>query len=139
MNDNFYISDTVKEQLRQHGVQLVYLFGSHAEGTNHPMSDVDIGVVMDYKSLENNANDLYINLFDIFTDVFPNESIDIVFLQRAGLELCFDVICHGKVLFESDANVRDSFEDRIQMLYMDYKPTLNMFDEQVLERIGKRL
>ena len=132
MYDNLTLSNIVKKRLNRLSVQLIYLFGSHAEGASHPMSDVDIGVVLDYRVVDEDSSARYNELFDIFTDIFPNESIDIVFLQRAGLELCFDVICHGKVLFESNPDIRDAFEHRTQMLYMDFKPILKEYDEQML-------
>ena len=86
--------------------------------------------------MENNANSLYLTLYDIFTDVFTEKSIDIVFLQRVGIELCFDVIRHGKVIYESSIEERLNFEENIFRKYIDFKPLLNQFDKAVLGRVN---
>ncbi|MBI5215037.1 MAG: nucleotidyltransferase domain-containing protein [Ignavibacteriae bacterium] len=126
----------IQKRLHSCGVELVYLFGSHAEGTEHPLSDVDIGVVFSSPLSDENVSDMYNELYDIFTDVFPQHSVDIVLLQRAGLELCFDVISHGKILFEAKPGSRYDFIEYIQIMYADFRPHLDEFNKQVLERIG---
>lgn len=125
-----------RDSLRAMGVELVYLFGSCAEGTSHTLSDVDIGVVFDENFLpRDDSRAAYNELYDIFTDVFPEKNVDIVFLQRAGLELSLDAITHGKVLFESSEGKRFDFEERVILLYADFKPLLDEFNRAVLDRI----
>jgi hypothetical protein len=51
------------------------------------------------------------------------------------LELQFDVIRHGKVLFESSPDTRMDFEEHVAALYRDFKPLLKQFNSAVLERI----
>src|SRR3989344_4990019 len=96
------------EDLKRLGVEVVYLFGSQAEGVAGKASDIDISNF---------------------------RTMDIVFLQRASLELQFDVIRHGKVLFESSSDVRMNFEERVATLYRDFKPILKQFNNAILERI----
>ena len=101
IGDRFSLDAVTTERLSRLDVQLVYLFGSFAEGTVHALSDLDIGIVSG-KKLGDRTSDLYNQMYDIFTDVFPGHSIDIVFLERAGLELRYDVIRHGRILYEVD-------------------------------------
>lgn len=129
------LSESQKHKLQALGVRVVYLFGSSAENYRQPQSDVDIGVVLADREAGLNISKLYNALYDMFTDVFPGQEIDLVFLQRAGLELNFDVISHGRAIYESPQADRPSFEERVQLLYADFKPLLNNFDRAVLGKI----
>ncbi len=102
------------------------------------LSDIDIGIVFyDESVLQRNTNDIYTKIFDIFTDMIPGQSIDIVFLQRAGLEIAMDAIQHGQVFYESSADKRLDYEEKVMLLYADFKPILSMFDNAILDRINK--
>jgi len=120
--------------LRELGVSLIYLFGSVAEGNEHDLSDLDIGIALQSEP-SNDVSELYNALYDIFTEIFPGEKVDIVFLQRAGLELRFDAVTHGTLLFEAEHNSHYDFEERTRLLYADFQPLLQEFDDQILERI----
>jgi predicted nucleotidyltransferase len=124
-----------RERLQAFGVELVYLFGSYAEGKTSPMSDIDIGIVLSAdRASSADLSGLYNELYDLFTDVFPEESVDIVFLQRAGLEISFDAISHGTLLFESSEGKRFEYEEKTLILYADFKPLLDEFNYAVLNR-----
>lgn len=127
------------EKLKNLQVGLVYLFGSYAEGVAGSGSDIDVGVVMTDKVLvKGSITEIYNNLFDIFTDVFDMsnfKTIDIVFLDRAPLELCFDVISHGIVLHKISPEFRMDFEDHTEALYRDFYPILQEFNRAILARI----
>jgi predicted nucleotidyltransferase len=124
------------EELRALGVGLLYLFGSVAEGTYHGLSDIDIGIVLeDPKPLDENSFELYNRLYDILTDAFHQGDVDIIFLQAAGLEVCCDAIRHGHLLFAASSQARYEFEERVTILYADFKQLLDEFNKAVLERI----
>ncbi len=131
----FKFQTTYIEQLKKLGVVLVYLFGSVAEQLDQPDSDLDLAVLMNAKSAPRNTLDLYADLYDIFTQAFPEKKLDIVFLQRAPLELRFDVISHGQVLFESDQQLRLNFEEQTMRQYADFKPILRNIDQAILNRV----
>ncbi len=124
------------DRLQSLGVSLVYLFGSVAEGTAHDLSDIDLGIVLrDPRMLEGKSFDLYNDLFDILTDAFFPRQIDIVFLQAAGLEVCADAVRHGRLLFASSVDAHYQFEEKTIILFADFKPLLDRFNQAVLERI----
>lgn len=125
-------------KLKKIGVAALYLFGSHAEGFDGDLSDIDVGVLLTDPRALKNSRQLYQELYDIFSDVFDLsgfKTIDIVFLQQAPLELRFDVITHGKVLFDQSPDMRSQFEDTTTMLSIDFKPLLDDFNTQILERV----
>jgi len=127
------------DELRKLGVALAYLFGSQAEGAAGPSSDIDVGVVFsDPAALAGDTSETYNRLYNVFSDVFDMENfrnMDIVFLERAPLELRFDAITHGIPLFEASSDVRLDFEERTAALYRDFQPLLREFNRAVMERI----
>ncbi len=123
------------QTLQRLGVNLVYQFGSSAEGKSLSLSDIDIGIVLSNQASQHmNFNQIYNRLYDIFTDVFPGKKIDIVFLQKATLELRFDVIKHGKILFALSTADKFNFEEKTMLFYADFKPLLNEFNQAVVNR-----
>lgn len=131
---NYNLTSQQKKQLQDLGVLAVYLFGSVAEGYDAPHSDVDIGVVFK-QPLQADSLDLYNQLYDIFTAVFPGKEVDIVLADRATLELKADMIAQGILLFESSSEARMDFESKITLLYADFKPVLQFFNSSILSRI----
>lgn len=123
------------KRLEEFSVSVVYLFGSRAEKKSNAASDVDIGIVFKNEPRDEEISKLYTELYDILTDHFPDYPIDIVFLQKVNLELRFDAINHGKVLYESSEEERFSFEETTTIMYADFKPLLDEFDRAILERI----
>ncbi len=124
-----------KKRLEASGVTIVYLFGSRAEGKASASSDIDIGVVFKREPRDEEVARLYAETYDIFTDLFPNCTVDIVFLQKTNLELRFDAVSHGEVLFETSEEHRLTFEEDSMLMYADFKPLLDEFDKSILERI----
>lgn len=123
------------QSLKKLGVKLVYLFGSYAEEKSLKLSDIDIGIVFADKLLSNkNFSQVYNQLYDIFTDVFPGRKIDVVFLQKATLELRFDVTKHGKILYAASSSDRLNFEEKTMISYADFKPVLTEFNQSILNR-----
>jgi len=55
--------------------------------------------------------------------------------DNAGLELCFDAISHGRLLFASSSDARYAFEEKVLILYADFRPILEEFNAAVIERI----
>ena len=122
-------------QLKNLGAAAVYVFGSTAEALTQPESDIDLAILMHPESDSKDFVQLYTNLYDILTQVFPGKKLDIVPLQRSPLELRFDVISHGRAIFESDSNLRLDFEEQTARQYADFKPVLKNFNQAILNRI----
>lgn len=126
------LSPAQVKRLEGLGVTLVYLFGSYAEGTASPLSDVDFGVV--FESFPRDPSAAYQLLYDLFTDLIPGREVDIVLLQRANLELRGDVVRHGVVLYEASPDVRAAFEERTMLACADFAPLQREIDRMILAR-----
>ena len=130
--------DTLKlpeETLRKINVTIVYLFGSQLHGHTTPMSDIDIGIVFTSHDILKDSLNLYATLYNIFTDIFPGpKEVDIVFLQQTSPVFQYEVIKHGKVLYEIDSIFRANYEEDIAREYMDFEPVLHQYSEALLLR-----
>jgi len=122
-----------KERLKSSRVAVVYLFGSKATRRASPLSDTDIGVVLGEMRPEQDTRAQYIALFKIFSDLYPDSKVDIVFLQRAPLALQFSAIRDGKVIFEEDPVFRADYENLVVKQYLDFRPVLELFDRVAAE------
>ncbi len=132
------LTDKQKAVLRGLGVQAVYLFGSRALGKEGPLSDYDYGVLLSRPG-HHRGDPIYDRLYDLFAEISPrtlaNDVIDIVFLRDIGLELRFHVVRYGVVIFETDSGARVNFESDTVLLYSDFRPLLDRFDEAIMESL----
>jgi len=95
----------------------VFLFGSQADGTATPRSDIDLAVLF--------ARELTLREELTFESAMSNElgtdAIDVVNLNRANLLLRFRAIS-GKLLYARDqVRVADFIEDTL-IAYRDFEP-----------------
>ena len=129
------------------GIDVIYLFGSYAQGREHVLSDIDIGIIFrDPEKYKGKTMDVYLKLYDILTDVLPKEylerrfkmkehELDIVFLQFAPIALQFNVIRNNKVLYEKDENRTLQYQEYILKRYLDLKYFYDLSNKYLLERI----
>ncbi len=121
-----------RQRLRDLGVSLLYLFGSYAEGVATPLSDVDVGVVFAGEPPSRSA--AYQPLYELATELFPDQTIDLVFLQQAPLELQGDVVRHGTVLYERTPGDDATFAEQTMIACADFAPLLREMDRTILDR-----
>ncbi len=127
-----------KRRLGYLRVQALYLFGSRAQGRSSPLSDYDYAVLLAEKG-HSRLGPLYLKLYEFLSEISPrslkNDVLDIVFPRDIGLELCFHVVRYGALIYDGDAKARQDFEERITLLYCDYRPVLDLFDRAILDSL----
>jgi len=128
----------IKEELKRLGISIVYLFGSKITGGSNKLSDIDIGVVLKELSLSGDTRVLYNALYKLFSKLYSDSKIDIVFLQKAPLSLQYSSIKDGKVLFEEDSILTADYEYRVVNQYLDFRPVLDFFDNVGMERYAQK-
>jgi predicted nucleotidyltransferase len=126
----------LKSKFEGLGIAIVYLFGSKATGRESHLSDIDIGVVLKEAS-GNDTRNLYHNLYELFTEMYPASRLDIVFLQEASLSLQYSAVREGKILFEKDPKFTVDYENLVMNQYLDFRPVLDYFDRVTMERYAK--
>ena len=78
----------------------VYLFGSYAEGKERPLSDIDIGILLDladHNAIKEIRNKCIVELSRIL-----RKDIHLVILNSAGEELIRQIFLKGKCILVSD-------------------------------------
>ncbi|PIR91854.1 hypothetical protein COU03_00085 [bacterium (Candidatus Gribaldobacteria) CG10_big_fil_rev_8_21_14_0_10_41_12] len=136
-----------KKIFQQMGIQTIYLFGSQANNTAHSLSDVDLGIVLQEPEKHRASTmDIYLKLYDIFTDVLPKDYLkrrfqlrahefDIVFLQFTPIKLQFEAIKNKKVLYETDKIKRLDYEEYVIKRYCDLQFIFQLDEQAILARI----
>ena len=109
MLDKENLTQAVKQLIPN--VRLIYLFGSQADGSATPSSDIDIAVLLDKKMDPVARFDLEQTLAIKF-----NQDIDLVDLLMASTVLQNQVIMNGELLFGSE-NEQTKFEMQIMSMY----------------------
>jgi predicted nucleotidyltransferase len=113
-------------------VILAYLFGSQANGTAGPQSDYDIALLVRQPSLT-----LQARLAHEIGIILGTDRVDVVFLNRAPVELAYAVIVQGQLLYQRSVAERVEFEAKVLSLYADYLPILRRQREEILQDVGK--
>lgn len=92
-------------------VRLIYLFGSQADGSATPSSDIDVAVLLK-KKLDPVAR------FDLEQTlaIDLHQEVDLVDLLTASTVLQNQVVMHGKLLFGSE-NEQTKFEMQVMSMY----------------------
>ena len=113
-------------------VILVYLFGSYAQGRIHPLSDVDIAILLK-ESVDFFEKKL--DLTETISKTLLTDEFDLVMLNEASPGLLFEIFNKGKVLVNKDENVRIEFLLRSIKKYIDTYPLRKLAEEILIEKI----
>jgi hypothetical protein len=120
-------------------VMIAYLFGSLAEGSTLPTSDVDIGLVL----APNYALSAYERMkleFDIAAEVERRCDVreaDIRSIDNAPMTVQGMVVSEGILLFSRDEEFRVEYEVRTRKLYFDFLPVVEMMRTAFFEQLEK--
>ncbi len=111
-------------------ISLVYVFGSQIEGDVGPLSDYDLGVLLD-----NTASwpQIRAQLGHKLMEKLEAEQVDLVLLNDAPVELAYAIIAQGNVLYQRDVASRVEYEARVMSLYGDYLPILRVQQRDILQ------
>jgi len=124
----------IAERLADAGVLFAYLFGSRAAGNERGSSDADVAVMpgRELSLLEQGG------LADRLAGALGVREVDLVLLDRAGLELRGAVVQEGRLIFSADEPRRVAFEVRTRSEYLDYLPTLRAHTRRYLAQVAER-
>jgi len=112
-----------------------YFFGSRVYGKMAKTSDYDVAVLFrDDYHLDELLN-ITIRLAEALDADL--DSIDVVGLNDAPVELAYDIIARGKLVYCIDTELRVDFETRLMKEYMDLKPFLDVYYEHLFSRFLK--
>ncbi|MBD3288427.1 hypothetical protein GF337_06445, partial [candidate division KSB1 bacterium] len=98
-----------------------YLFGSRAKNRITPLSDIDVALYIDTKKAPTDLFDLRLKELTALYQVFNTEKVDLVFLNETPLELSYNVLKNGILLYENDEQLRVRFFENTVRDYLDRK------------------
>ena len=113
------------------GIKGIYLFGSRADGSAGPDSDVDIAVITEFSNRLNP-----VDLFDHKINLSGQLGIpvDLIDLQNAQTDLRFVIISTAKRIYCSDPYFCDFFEMTAISMYQN----LEEERKEIIEAVKKR-
>jgi predicted nucleotidyltransferase len=114
---------------KEHYIDLAYIFGSRASGTEGPISDCDIAVLYS----EPNPPSLRYELAHKLTTILKAGQVDLVVLNDAPIELRYAIIASGIVVYEVNVKTRVEYEALTLSQYGDYLPVLRNQREDILK------
>jgi predicted nucleotidyltransferase len=109
-------------------VSLAYLFGSQANGVIGPLSDYDLGVLVERPSAE-----LRYRLSYHVGRLMDTDRVDLVLLNQAPVELAYAIIAQGRLLYQRNLALRVEFEAGVLSRYGDYVPILRQQRQDILQ------
>jgi predicted nucleotidyltransferase len=116
-------------EARKVSIGIAYLFGSMARGRTGPLSDVDIAVLFRSEEDQGGRYELAFQL----RQLLGVESLHLVPFNRSPIELKYQIIKEGKLLFSDSMTTKVEFEAKILSQYGDYLPVLAKQREEILE------
>jgi predicted nucleotidyltransferase len=98
-------------------VEVIYLFGSRAQGTANEKSDFDIAILLPAKY---NYSELSIFTLQQELSVAVNADVDLILLNEASLVLKFQIVQSGIILFSKNEEVSAKFEMTVLSMYQRF-------------------
>lgn len=121
------------------GVTSIYLFGSFAEGREHRESDVDFGVVLDWKSYPNADARLSRRLLMIGAlESLMRRDVDVIILNDAPPLFARKIVTRGRRLYCANTADDDRFVRRVIDLADDIAPWMQRMWAIKLEALKRR-
>lgn len=122
MGETRDLEKTVTEALRGSGAQFALVFGSQADGTQRPGSDLDVAAWWGEEPADSWEVDL-------------PAGVDLIVLDTAPLWLAGRVALHGRVLYDDDPPRRVAWQGDTRFIYLDEIPQLRRRQREWLEAV----
>lgn len=118
MNNTDDICTLITNQLKNEpGIVCAYLFGSITEGYYNENSDIDLAVLFKNNIDFEQELALAIKLQDKL-----KRNVDLINLNRAGINLAFRAISRGILIYEDDEIAHADFLEKLFKQYHDFRP-----------------
>ena len=134
MKRNLKVIETKIQRLKSYAeknenIVAVYIFGSYGTKHQHFSSDMDFAVL--FKESVTLFEELEIES-DI-SQIFERDDIDLVNLNKAAIDISYQVLYTGDLLFCRDEILLADFKEKVFNIYGDYGIVLKKFYDDYLE------
>ncbi|MCL5966462.1 MAG: nucleotidyltransferase domain-containing protein [Deltaproteobacteria bacterium] len=121
-------------------VAAAWLFGSRASGSQGPMSDADIAILLGRSAptgrrLIHAEDEMAARL----AKPLKVKDVDLVALNSQGLVFRHNVLRTGRLVYDADRRYRIAFTQRVIVNFCDFEPTLRLVEKHHLKGRLKRL
>lgn len=117
-------------------VELAYLFGSTAEGTEGPLSDIDIGVYLSSKLTKGERIEKRLELMGELSTLLKNDHVDLLVMNDAAPVTNFEG--PNVPLFVRNEDLKLDVEQYIMSRYLDRKYHEDFLNRELLKRIREK-
>ena len=114
---------------KEQKITLAYLFGSRVEGKVGELSDYDIAILTG----RGVAGDFRYRFSSSLCRALNTSKVDPIILNSAPIELAYNVISTGKLIYQQSAYERVEFEANTLSRYFDHLPVLRRQRKELLE------
>jgi predicted nucleotidyltransferase len=114
------------------------VFGSFARNQERPKSDIDLAFLVDQASYRMDAFEATVPVHMIAGKMGMklDRVVDVTILNSASLEMAYEIITTGHLLFESDVELRLQYEIKIKGMYFDFQPFLSELRVRKMAKLG---
>jgi predicted nucleotidyltransferase len=103
-------------------IAFAYLFGSVAKGRSGPLSDVDVAVYFHPAGDARSRFKRRLQLMSKLGKALQRDDVEVVPLQDAPLDLAFEILAQGKLIFSKDDGQKADFVFETLRKYHDEAP-----------------
>lgn len=113
------------------GLEVLWLYGSEAQGTSRQDSDVDLGALFRRRPTA-------LEVFDARAELAAmlHREVDLVDLEQASPILCMQVLRYGRLLVDRNPKRRYAFFSRTISMYEDVKIVRREAERRLYERMS---
>jgi uncharacterized protein len=115
-------------------IQAAFLFGSRATGRARAESDIDVAVLLDTACAPIDGRTRLRRVLETFAAHVAADRLDVVILNDAPPALAFQVLKHGKLVFERDRTALHRFRVSTYGRHSDFVSTERFFREVTRRR-----
>ncbi|AGF96886.1 type VII toxin-antitoxin system MntA family adenylyltransferase antitoxin [Methanosarcina mazei] len=134
MDKSSFLADISRILAGLKEINTVYIFGSFLE--KEDFNDIDVALLLSesldsYKSLKFSLK----VAGELERQIKPRFEFDVKILNNSPIELQFEVIKKGRVIFSRDESSRIDYESEVISTYLDLKYMYDLIDKEFLARV----
>ena len=117
-------------------ILFAYLYGSRAKGNERKGSDIDVGIYVNEKVLEDPWYQIKLQS-ELQEKLKMDIVLDIRILNNSSVKFCFEVIYKNPRIFVRDEMTMMEFETKTLLIWYDIRHTWEKFYAEQLEALRK--